>query len=154
MVVARRITTGLALGVCTTVLACGSGDQGASQSSAPGDLVQFLEGPPAGNPEGESCDVPLEAAPASPVLPEHVVGTGSAQSCTATAFIEAVAQGGRVSFDCGAEPVLITLDRPAKIKNDASDDVVIDGSGRVTLSGGGRSRILYMNTCDQAQTWT
>jgi len=154
MVVARRIVIGIALGVCTTVLACGSSEESATNGSAPGDLLQFLEGPPAGNPEGETCDVPAEAAPASAVLPEHVVGTGSAQSCTAAAFIAAVAQGGRVSFDCGAESVLITLDRPAKIRNDASDDVVIDGGGRVTLSGGGRSRILYMNTCDQAQTWT
>ena len=38
--------------------------------------------------------------------------------------------------------------------NAASPRVVIDGGGLVTLSGGGRHRILYMNTCDQAQIWT
>jgi hypothetical protein len=32
--------------------------------------------------------------------------------------------------------------------------VVLDGGGRVTLSGAGRRRILYMNTCDPAQIWT
>jgi hypothetical protein len=31
---------------------------------------------------------------------------------------------------------------------------VIDGGGKVTLSGGGKVRILYQNTCDQAQVWT
>jgi len=33
-------------------------------------------------------------------------------------------------------------------------DIVIDGGGKVTLSGGGTTRILYMNTCDEAQHWT
>jgi hypothetical protein len=31
---------------------------------------------------------------------------------------------------------------------------VIDGGGKVTLSGGGQRRILYMNTCDPDQVWT
>jgi hypothetical protein len=38
--------------------------------------------------------------------------------------------------------------------NDGRPDIVIDGGGMVTLSGGGATRILYMNTCDQAQHWT
>jgi len=154
MVFARRIVSGFAFGVCAGLIACGSGDEGEAQSSAAGDLVQFLEGPPAGNVEGDSCDVPADAAPANVALPSHVVGTGNVESCTGSAFIQAVAQGGRISFDCGADPVLITLDRPAKVVNDAGDDIVIDGGGRVTLSGGGRSRILYMNTCDRTQKWT
>jgi hypothetical protein len=32
--------------------------------------------------------------------------------------------------------------------------VVLDGGGLVTLSGEGRRRILYMDTCDPAQVWT
>lgn len=31
---------------------------------------------------------------------------------------------------------------------------MLDGAGKVTLSGAGQRRILYMNTCDQAQIWT
>jgi hypothetical protein len=31
---------------------------------------------------------------------------------------------------------------------------VLDGGGKVTLSGAGRVRILYQNTCDEAQVWT
>jgi len=65
-----------------------------------------------------------------------------------------VALGGSIVFDCGPNPVTITLDRPAKVFNDADPDVVIDGAGLVTLSGGGTTRILYMNTCDPNQHWT
>ena len=41
----------------------------------------------------------------------------------------------------------------AKVVN-TSHQVVLDGGGKVTLSGGGDIRILYMNTCDPAQTYT
>ncbi|MBO6938471.1 MAG: hypothetical protein JJ863_26115 [Deltaproteobacteria bacterium] len=111
-------------------------------------------GPPAGNPDGE-YPIPAEAAPEDTSSPDRVVGDGTAASCTADAFIDAVAQGGVITFDCGPDPVTITLDRPAKVFNDtAMDGIVIDGGGLVTLSGGGSSRILYMNTCDEDQVWT
>ena len=38
--------------------------------------------------------------------------------------------------------------------NNTGPEIVIDGGGKVTLSGAGQRRILYMNTCDQAQVWT
>jgi hypothetical protein len=98
--------------------------------------------------------VPAEAALADTSAPKSVVGNGTAQSCTGDAFIEAVARGGVITFSCGAKPVTITLDRPAKVVNDTGPEIVIDGGGLVTLSGGGKSRILYMNTCDPAQKWT
>ena len=41
----------------------------------------------------------------------------------------------------------------ARVRNTASR-VVLDGGGRVTLSGMGRRRILYMDTCDPKQVWT
>lgn len=116
-------------------------------------LTNPLEGPPAGNAEGK-CAVPPEAAPEDVSSPTTVVGTGTRDSCTAEAFLSAVARGGVITFDCGQAPVTITLERPAKVVNDAADDVVIDGKGLVTLSGGGTTRILYMNTCDEAQHWT
>lgn len=108
---------------------------------------------PAGNPDG-SCAIPEDAKAEDVSAPDHVVGTGSKDSCTADAFVRAVAEGGIITFDCGPEPVTITLTEPAKVFNDASDHVVIDGGGLVTLSGGGTTRILYMNTCDEAQHWT
>jgi len=120
---------------------------------ATGGTVDFGEGPPAGNPDG-TCAVPDEAGLEDTSSPDRVVGTGTPESCTANAFIDAVAKGGVITFDCGPDPVTITLDRPAKIRNDASEHVVIDGGGKVTLSGGGTTRILYMNTCDEEQVWT
>jgi hypothetical protein len=86
--------------------------------------------------------------------PRTVVGTGTPESCTSDAFVEAVARGGVITFDCGPDPTIITLDRTAKIVNDTGPEIVIDGGGLVTLSGAGRHRILYMNTCDREQVWT
>jgi hypothetical protein len=117
----------------------------------PGPIPQ--EGPPPGNPDGD-CDVPTEAGLEDSSNPDRIVGVGTPESCTAEAFIDAVARGGIITFDCGPDPVMITLPRPAKIYNDTGPDIVIDGGGLVTLSGGGKSRILYMNTCDEAQVWT
>ena len=79
---------------------------------------------------------------------------GTPESCTSDAFVEAVARGGTITFDCGPEPVIITLERTAKVVNDQNPDIVIDGGGKVTLSGAGRVRILYQNTCDRNQVWT
>lgn len=137
---------------------CGSDDKEAgSGSGAPVDVDNPLDdppvGPPAGNPDGD-CPVPAEAGLEDVSSPTTVVGTGTPESCTGDAFIEAVAAGGVITFDCGPDPVSITLNRPAKVFNDASDEVVIDGGGLVTLSGGGTTRILYMNTCDPEQNWT
>ncbi|MCB9627470.1 MAG: hypothetical protein H6725_08880 [Sandaracinaceae bacterium] len=83
-----------------------------------------------------------------------MVGTGTPASCTSAAFVAAVADGGVITFDCGPDPVTITLTETAKVFNDTGPDIVIDGGGLVTLSGGGARRILYMNTCDEAQVWT
>ncbi len=106
-----------------------------------------------GNPDGH-YPIPPEAEPGDITNPDYVIGTGTPESCTPEAFIDAVAQGGVIVFDCGNQPTTITLSAPAKVVNDANTDVVIDGGGLVTLSGGGTTRILYMNTCDSVQHWT
>jgi hypothetical protein len=111
------------------------------------------DGPPPGNPDGH-CAVPAEAAPEDVSTPTTVVGTGTPESCTSDAFVQAVANGGVITFNCGAAPATITLTQTAKIFNDKGPKIVIDGGGKVTLSGGGKVRILYQNTCDQAQKWT
>src|SRR3954449_11628406 len=41
----------------------------------------------------------------------------------------------------------------AKVVN-TSRRVVLDGRARVTLSGAGKRRILYQDTCDRRQVWT
>jgi len=109
--------------------------------------------PAAGNPLG-TCSVPAEAAAEDVSHPSTVIGTGTPASCTGDAVVAGVARGGIITFNCGPDPVTITLTKPAKIVNTTGPKVVIDGGGKVTLSGGGTSRILYMNTCDAAQVWT
>lgn len=106
-----------------------------------------------GNPDGNS-PIPPEAREADVSKPDHIIGTGTPESCTSEAFIKAVAKGGTIVFNGGNKPFTITLKEPAKIFNNANPDVVIDGGGLVTLSGGGKTRILYMNTCDRNQVWT
>jgi hypothetical protein len=110
-------------------------------------------GPAAGNPDA-ACNIPSEAGLAHSSTPDHVIGDGTPESCTADAVVDAVALGGVITFDCGASPHTIVLDRPAKIVNNSTEEIVIDGGGLVTLSGGGSSRILYMNTCDPDQVYT
>jgi hypothetical protein len=98
--------------------------------------------------------VPAEAALEDVSSPTTVVGTGTAASCSSSAFVAAVASGGVITFNCGSSPVTITLDQTAKVFNDKAQKTVIDGGNKVTLSGAGKVRILYQNTCDQNQVWT
>src|SRR4051812_45281237 len=93
------------------------------------------------------------AAPARAAAAPQVVGRGTPASCTAAAFRKAVAKGGTVTFDCGPDPVTIVMDRQAEVHN-TSRKVVIDGGGLVTLSGGGRTRLLYPDTRDPRPTRT
>lgn len=133
-----------------TSLACSAADDGGPIDNP---LTNPESGPPAGNPDG-NCSIPDDARLADVSNPTTVVGTGTPESCTASAFVDAVAAGGVITFDCGPDPVTITLDRTAKIFNDKGPEIVIDGAGLVTLSGAGAHRILYMNTCDPDQVWT
>ena len=101
----------------------------------------------AGNPNGHAT-VPAAARAADTSHPTRVIGSGSASSCTSQAVVAAVAAGGVITFNCGPDPVTITLKATAKVHN-LTSRVVLDGGGKVTLSGGGVRRILYMDTCDR-----
>jgi hypothetical protein len=107
----------------------------------------------AGNPKGHAA-VPAEAKAVDTSHPTRVIGKGTAASCTSEAVVAAVAAGGVITFSCGAEPVTIVLKATAKVRNANGPKIVLDGGGKVTLSGGGKRRMLYMNTCDEAQGWT
>jgi polymorphic membrane protein len=102
---------------------------------------------------GAAVKVPRVARAVDTSHPDRWVGHGTARSCTSRAVVRAVAKGGIIRFRCGPSPVRITLKRTAKVVN-TSRRVVLDGRGLVTLSGGGRRRILYQNTCDPQQKWT
>ncbi len=147
MIVAMRMWPALLLG-------CGGPSAGEPDGwMIPATAVPGDDEVPAGT-SANGCTEPARAALQDVSSPTSVVGTGTPESCTAEAFVAAVARGGVVTFDCGSAPSTITLTEPAKVRNDASSDVVIDGGGKVTLSGGGTTRILYMNTCDEAQVFT
>lgn len=92
-------------------------------------------------------------AAAAPGPAGRVIGDGTPAGCTSEAVVAAVAAGGRVTFDCGADPIVIRMEATAKVRN-VNPYLELDGGGRVTLSGSGRRRILYQNTCDPAQVWT
>jgi hypothetical protein len=64
-----------------------------------------------------------------------------------------VRAGGRIGFSCGPRHVTIRMRETAKVLN-SRREVVLDGGGMVTLSGAGRRRILYLDTCDPAQVFT
>ncbi|SEP80318.1 fibronectin type III domain-containing protein [Microlunatus flavus] len=81
--------------------------------------------------------------------PNRVVGDGTPSSCTSAAVVAAVNAGGVVVFRCGANPVTITLTQTLKVRNSTAR-LVLDGGGKVTLSGAGVRRILYVDTCDTA----
>ncbi|MBQ0905791.1 hypothetical protein [Micromonospora sp. U21] len=126
----------------------GLGGPGASKSPKPAGKALV-----AGNPNG-SATVPGEARAVDTSKPTRTIGTGTPASCTSAAVVKAVAAGGIITFNCGPAPVTIKMAATAKVRNANGPKVVLDGGGRVTLSGQGQRRILYMNTCDEAQGWT
>jgi hypothetical protein len=96
-----------------------------------------------GNRHGHAS-VPPAGQAVSTAHPDHVIGDGSAASCTSAAVVQTVALGGIITFDCGPAPVTITMTQTANVVH--GDLIVIDGGGKVTLSGGG-IRILDSDTC-------
>jgi hypothetical protein len=83
----------------------------------------------------------------------HVIGNGTPAHCTSAAVVRAVRRGGVIRFNCGPNPVTITMKATAKVEN-TSHRIVLDGGGLVTLDGAGKRQILNMDTCDRSRTWT
>ena len=101
-----------------------------------------------GNPTG-SAPVPAGMGLEDVSRPDRVIGDGTAASCTSAALVSAVTTaGGVITFNCGPNPVTITLTQTLKVSNITQKKLVIDGGGKVTLSGGNANRILYVDTCD------
>jgi hypothetical protein len=123
-----------------------------SASPSPSKPVKSTTLPKPGNLAGKAT-IPAAARPVDTSEPDRTVGKGTPASCTSAAVVKAVAAGGVITFDCGPAPVTITMSATAKVVN-KNTKIVLDGGGKVTLSGAGKRRILYMNTCDQAQGWT
>ncbi len=130
----------------STTAPAGAGAAAKAVSHAAHRLPDF------GNPGGHAS-VPQAGAAVNTSHPGHVIGTGTPAGCTSAAVVRAVAQGGIITFNCGTAPVTITMTATARVRN-TSHQVVLDGGGLVTLSGGGKRQILYMNTCDAKQKIT
>jgi hypothetical protein len=105
--------------------------------------------PAAGNPDGHAA-VPVAAQAVATGRPDHVIGDGTPASCTSAAVMAAVAAGGVITFSCGQAPVTITMTGAATVPA-TSRLVVLDGGGKVTLSGGGKTQILSVNAGWQQQ---
>lgn len=115
-----------------------SGDPSSSPTSDPTTDPTDTDGPPP--PPPGTCDVPAELVDTR--NPDLVVGDGTPGSCGEGALGVAIATGGVITFDCGPGPTTITLTSELVI----TSDVVLDGGGTVTLSGGGTTRIINMDT--------
>ena len=134
--------------------ACGGGGGGSDGGGSGGSVgISDPQWPPTVGTPGGAGSVPAEGNAVDTSQPDRVVGNGTAASCTGQAVVDAVAQGGKIRFNCGASPVTIRMTSTAKVFNNRPD-VTLDGQGRVTLDGGDQVRILYQNTCDPAQVWT
>ena len=96
--------------------------------------------PPPTPPGTSSCATPISAV--NTAGNANVVGDGTPASCTESAFEEAIAAGGVVTFNCGPSPYRLVLSSTKSI----TQDTVIDGGNLVTLDGGGHVRQLLLNT--------
>ncbi len=106
-----------------------SGGQGTGSTSSGGQSNPI-------DPPPEQCEPTIMFADAS--VPDHVVGTGSPESCTSQALVEAAEQGGVVTFDCGPDKHTIVLERGIELPTDV--DTVVDGGGKIEIDGNGEYR--------------
>ena len=146
---AARVTKAAA--TSTVSAASGSGLAGPS-AAVRVTAVRPTAMPDFGNPAGHAY-VPPAGRAAGTRHPSQVIGTGTPASCTSAGVVRAVARGGIITFNCGPRPFTILMTQTAKVIN-TRHRIVLDGGGKVTLSGRGKIEILYMNTCDQKQIWT
>jgi hypothetical protein len=94
--------------------------------------------PSASPPVAQVCTPPITAANLSST--DATVGNGTPSSCTESALRAAVAGHAVVTFNCGAAPATIRVTSPITVP--PTRNSVIDGGNRITLDGGGATRIL------------
>ena len=102
-------------------------------------------GPDAPGTSG-TCDIPAEGQPINTSTPTTVVGTGTPASCTYTQLSSAIATGGIITFNCGADPVTIAV--TATLNIPTNRDTVIDGGQKVTLDGQNLVRIMSFDSAN------
>lgn len=107
-----------------------------------------------------TCDIGAYELQADETPPsaDNVVGDGTPESCTEEALLAAVLRSGSITFNCGENPITITVSDDLKINY----DTVIDGGGTqqrglvtlgannatqgglVTLSGSNSTRVFWV----------
>jgi hypothetical protein len=132
-----RRTGGLGFVLVAVIAAAGLLATSAAASGSAGSIGRF--------------HVPRAGRAVSTRHPNHVIGNGTPASCTSAAVVRDVAAGGITTFNCGPKPITIVMAATARVIK-TRHLVVLDGGGRVTLSGAGKRRILYSDTC--AGTWS
>ena len=115
------------------VASCGGGNGGHATDGA----SSIVDANPI-TPPGTTCGAPV--TPVDTSTPDHVVGTGTADSCTETALAAAIAAGGSITFDCGAAPATIAITATLQLRTDVA--TTLDGGDLVTLDGGDAVQIL------------
>jgi hypothetical protein len=134
--------------IATAILLLSCGGGGSIASGTPGTPGTPGTGAwAAGNPDG-SCGsgVPSDGQPVNTSTPTTVVGTGTPESCTYAQLNSAIAKGGIITFDCGANPVTIPVTATLNIPTDR--DTVIDGGQKVTLDGQSQFRIMNFSSAN------
>jgi len=128
------------------LIGCGHGD--GNNTGGDGDVDADTDGEAdtdsgtdgdSGPPPKAICDAPALFDVSSPTT---VVGDGTPESCTATALQAAADNGGVIVFNCGAAATTIQVSTPIIF----TKETVLDGNSLVMLSGGGASRILYLDS--------
>lgn len=89
---------------------------------------------------GNAWTDPPPAVCAAPIEPVQLQEPTVISACTENNLRAALANGGHILLDCGPAPVTIAVNSP--LVTSATEDIVLDGGGMVTLDGQGRTRIL------------
>ncbi len=122
----------------------GDGDGGVDGTPAP-DGAPGADIGPTGNPSGRcTAGVPARGQLVDTSAPDHVVGTGTAASCTFAALQAAVGAGGVITFACG--PGVVTIPVTATLDLPIDRDTVLDGGRTVVLDGGGAVQLLRFDS--------
>jgi len=113
----------------------GTGGTTASGTGATGSTSSSSGGSP---PPATTCTTTVKLVDVS--TPDTVVGTGTAASCTEAKLGAAIAAGGKVTFDCGAAPAVISVTKTIAFRTDK--DTTLDGGNAVTIDGGDATQIF------------
>jgi hypothetical protein len=137
-----RVSYALAFSMTLVAIGCSAG----SGMQTPGGSGGSSATTDAGNPNG-SCGagVPAKAQAVATTSPTAVViGMGTAASCTFSQLATAAAAGGVITFDCGSAPITISVTSTLKVP--VNKNTVIDGGNKITLDGGGNTRIISFDS--------